>query len=242
MRIDGRAAEELRNVTITRNYIKYAEGSVLIEVGETKVICTASVEDKVPLFLKDKGRGWITSEYAMLPRSSETRIIRESSRGRVAGRTQEIQRLIGRSLRACIDLRKLKNQTITIDCDVIQADGGTRTTAINGGYLAMSIAIQKHINSGNIITNPIFTQIAAISVGIINSSILLDLNYEEDRNADVDANIVMNSVNEFIDIQSTAERKSFSQEHFDKILKIAKIGIDEIMRTQTSILNEYFSS
>ena len=241
MRKDGRDYNQIREITYLTDFSKFTDGSILLSFGSTKVLCNASISDGVPdwILKKNNHHGWLTAEYSMLPQSSSTRNSREIIRPR--GRTQEIQRLIGRSLRACIDLRKMINQTITIDCDVIQADGGTRTTAINGGFLAMSIAVQKHLNSGKIVTNPIFTQIAAISVGIIDSSILLDLNYEEDRNADVDANIVMNNENEFIEIQSTAERGSFSRDNFDKILSVAKVGIDEILFTQNSILNDYFN-
>ena len=200
MRIDGRANDMLRKASITRNFMKYAEGSVFIEVGDTKVICTASVEDKIPPFLKDSGQGWITSEYSMLPRSSATRIIRESSRGRVGGRTQEIQRLIGRSFRSVVDLSRLGERTIWIDCDVIQADGGTRTASITGGFVALVDALNTLKTEGKIEELLIKDYVAATSVGIVNGELLLDLNYYEDSQAEVDMNFIVTSKGKFIEI------------------------------------------
>ena len=205
MRNNNRKKDEIREIKITKEYIKYPEGSVLIELGNTKVICNATVEEKVPPFLKGSSKGWITSEYSMLPRATNTRTKRESSNGKLTGRTMEIQRLIGRSLRAAIDLKKLGERTIMIDCDVIQADGGTRTAAITGGYLALELAVNKLLDSGKITENPIVSKIAAISVGIVDGEVLLDLEYEEDSRAEVDMNIIMNDRGEFVEIQGTGE-------------------------------------
>lgn len=231
MRNDGRAPNQLRPVKITRNFIPYAEGSVLIEVGNTKVICNASVQNKIPPFIREKEvpHGWITAEYAMLPRSTQTRMIRESSRGKVGGRTHEIQRLIGRSLRTVVDLVSLGERTIWIDCDVIQADGGTRTAAITGSFIALTDAI-GWIKENNPKVNPIIKeQVAAVSVGMIDGQPMLDLNYAEDSTAETDMNVVMCASGRFIEIQGTAEGVPFSREEADAMLELAKAGIMELM-------------
>jgi len=230
MRPDGRKNDEIRQIKIVREFIKNADGSVLIELGNTRVICTASIENKVPQFLKDQKKGWITAEYGMLPRSTPTRMLRESTAGRVGGRTHEIQRLIGRSLRAVVELEKLGERTIWIDCDVIEADGGTRTASITGGYIALKEAIEKALNAGMITENPIKDTIAAISVGIINNEPRLDLCYAEDSQAEVDMNIVMTGSGKFIEIQGTAEIIPFSRENLLQLLSLAEKGIREIIR------------
>lgn len=238
MRVGGRANSELRNVTITRNYIKYAEGSVLIEIGDTKVICTASIEEKVPPFLKETGRGWITSEYSMLPRSSQTRIVRESARGRIGGRTHEIQRLIGRSIRAVIDLSRLGERTIWIDCDVIQADGGTRTASITGGFVAVVDALNVLKKQGKIKELLIKDYIAAISAGIVDGEMLLDLNYEEDSRAEVDMNFVMTSGGKFVELQGTAESNPFSAEQLELLTSLSRNGINALIEKQKEALGD----
>jgi ribonuclease PH len=230
MRPDGRKNDEIRQIRIVKDFIRNADGSVLIELGNTRVICTASIENKVPPFLKDQKKGWITAEYGMLPRSTPTRMLRESTAGRVGGRTHEIQRLIGRSLRAVVDLEKLGERTIWIDCDVIEADGGTRTASITGGYIALKEAIEKALNAGMITENPIKDTIAAISVGIINNEPRLDLCYAEDSQAEVDMNIVMTGSGKFIEIQGTAEIIPFSRENLLQLLSLAEKGIREIIR------------
>ncbi len=230
MRPDGRRNDELRPVKIERNFIKNAEGSALIEFGNTRVICTASIENKVPPFLKDQKKGWITAEYGMLPRSTPVRMLRESTAGRVGGRTHEIQRLIGRSLRAVVDLEKLGERTIWIDCDVIEADGGTRTAAITGGYVALQEAIKKAMNTGMLIENPLKDCVAAVSVGIIGGEPRLDLCYAEDSQAEVDMNVVMTGEGKFIEIQGTAEILPFSKENLFQLLSLAEKGIREIFR------------
>lgn len=230
MRPDGRKNDELREIRFFKNFIKNADGSVLIEFGNTRVICTASVENKVPPFLKDQKKGWITAEYGMIPRSTPIRMLRESTAGRVGGRTHEIQRLIGRSLRSVVDLEKLGERTIWIDCDVIEADGGTRTASITGGYLALKEAIKKAMNIGIITENPIKDTIAAISVGIVNGEPRLDLCYAEDSQAEVDMNIVMTGSGKFIEIQGTAELIPFSKENLLHLLSLAEKGIREILR------------
>jgi len=230
MRPDGRKNDEIRQIKIVREFIKNADGSVLIELGNTRVICTASIENKVPQFLKDQKKGWITAEYGMLPRSTPTRMLRESTAGRVGGRTHEIQRLIGRSLRAVVELEKLGERTIWIDCDVIEADGGTRTASITGGYIALKEAIEKALNAGMITENPIKDTIAAISVGIINNEPRLDLCYAEDSQAEVDMNIVMTGSGKFIEIQGTAEIIPFSRENLLQLLSLAEKGIREIIK------------
>ena len=218
MRLSQRKNNELRSIKIIRNYTKHAEGSVLITCGDTHVICTASIEENVPSFLKGKNQGWVTAEYGMLPRSTSIRMARESSKGKQSGRTQEIQRLIGRSLRSIIDLKKLGEITIKIDCDVIQADGGTRTASITGAYIALYDAIQNIIDKGIIKNSPIIDSIAAISLGIKNSEILLDLDYLEDSTCDTDMNIVMTGSGKFIEIQGTAEGKAFTRDQMNNLI------------------------
>jgi|TARA_B110000971_G_scaffold95823_1_gene98543 ribonuclease PH len=233
MRPSARAVDELRQIKITRNYTKHAEGSVLIEAGDTKVLCNASVENSVPGFLRGKGSGWVTCEYGMLPRSTGSRMRREASNGKQGGRTMEIQRLIGRALRAAIDTKKLGERTITIDCDVIQADGGTRTASISGAWIALSDAIQTLLDNGTLKKNPIECQIAAISVGIYNGEAVLDLDYAEDSQAETDMNVVMNNQGGFIEVQGTAEGASFSDEELTTMLGLARKGIKEIFELQT---------
>ena len=225
---NNRKKDEIREIRITKEYIKYPDGSVLIELGNTKVICNATVEEKVPPFLKGSSKGWITAEYSMLPRATNTRTKRESSNGKLTGRTMEIQRLIGRSLRAAIDLKKLGERTIMIDCDVIQADGGTRTAAITGGYLALELAVNKLLDSGEITDNPIVSKIAAISVGIVDGEVLLDLEYEEDSRAEVDMNIIMNDRGEFVEIQGTGEGKTFNLKELNSLLEITRNAFDKL--------------
>ena len=236
MRIDGRAPDQMRPIRITPNFIQSAEGSVLIEVGRTRVICTASVEEIVPSFLKATGKGWITSEYAMIPRATSTRTIRESSAGKRSGRTQEIQRLIGRSLRTAIDMDKLGERTIWLDCDVIEADGGTRTASITGAFVAMSAAIEKLVASKSVSRNPIRSHVAAVSVGIIKGVPMLDLDYSEDSTADVDFNIVMTDRDEFVEIQGTAERFPFSTTGLSQLLELGRRGINQLIDVQRKTL------
>jgi ribonuclease PH len=237
-RPSGRSTDQLRNVTITRNYTKHAEGSVLVEFGDTKVICTASVENSVPHFLRGKGQGWITAEYGMLPRSTNSRMSRESSRGKQSGRTQEIQRLIGRSLRAVVDLKILGENTIKIDCDVIQADGGTRTASITGACVALMDAVNYLKKTGKIQESPLIGMIASVSVGVYNGTPVLDLDYAEDSTAETDMNVVMNSEGGFIEIQGTAEGAPFAQDQLDKMLALAKSGINELLELQQAALSE----
>ena len=227
---------ELRNIKIETNYLDSPDGSVLIQMGKTKVICTAMIEETVPFFLHGQGRGWITAEYSMLPGSTDRRKTRDITRGKIDGRTQEIQRLIGRSLRAAVDMSKLGERTIWIDCDVIQADGGTRTAAITGGFMAMVIAINKLFEDNKINTNPILNFIAAVSVGISEDGAILDMCYEEDHKAIVDMNLVMTEEKQFIEIQGTGEERSFTREELDKILDLAEIGIEELIQIQKSEL------
>jgi ribonuclease PH len=234
VRSDGREADKLRKIRITRNYTKYAEGSCLIELGNTKVICTASVEESVPNFLKGAGKGWVTAEYGMLPRSCQSRI----PRGKDSGRTYEIQRLIGRSLRTVTDMNKMGERTIWIDCDVIQGDGGTRTASITGSFICLADALNKLKKDGSIGDIPIKEFVAATSVGIVQKTAILDLNYEEDSRAEVDMNIVMTSGGEFIEIQGTAERKPFSREQMDKLLDLAKNGIMDLVGIQRDLLKD----
>jgi ribonuclease PH len=238
MRSDGRQPDKLRPVTITRRYIKRAEGSVLIEVGDTKVICTASVENKVPPFLRNSNQGWVTAEYGMLPRSTDSRMQREATRGRVSGRTQEIQRLIGRSLRSVVDLSKIKDRTIWIDCDVIQADGGTRTASITGACIALFDALTYMRKNKDIDVMPLKDFVAATSVGVVNGKVLLDLNYIEDSRADVDMNIVMTGSGKFVEIQGTAEEEPFTVEQMQEMISLAKAGIDELIKIQRGYLGE----
>jgi ribonuclease PH len=236
MRTDGRKLAQLRPIKITPSYIKTADGSVLIEMGDTKVICTAKIEERVPPFLRNSGKGWITAEYGMLPGSSATRIGRESSRGKVGGRTHEIQRLIGRSLRAIADLRSLGEKTIWIDCDVIQADGGTRTASITGAYVALIEAVRSWLGRGVISIDPIKDAVAAVSIGIVAGKILLDLCYEEDSKADVDMNFVMTGAGKFIEVQGTAEASPFTRRQMERMAEIAQTGIKELLKTQKNVI------
>lgn len=238
MREDGRNYNELRPVKITRHYIKYAEGSVLIETGDTKVICTATVEEKVPPFKKDTGEGWITAEYSMLPRSTQTRNPRDISKLKQSSRSQEIQRLIGRSLRNVVDLKLLGERQITIDCDVIQADGGTRTASITGAFVALVDACRKLMDDGIINENPVRDYVAATSVGIVNGRILLDLCYSEDSHADVDMNVVMTGTGEFIEIQATGEQTSFTKAQLDELLELASGSITRLINIQKQVLED----
>lgn len=240
MRIDGRRADELRTIKATRNFIKHAEGSVLMEIGDTRVICTATIEDKVPPFLKDQKRGWVTAEYAMIPRSALSRIARESSIGRIGGRTHEIQRLIGRALRTVMDLSAIGERTFWMDCDVIQADGGTRTAAITGAYMALCDAVDYAIKNGIIEKNPIKDYLAAVSVGIIRGEIVLDLCYAEDSRAEVDMNIVMTGSGRLVEVQGTAETMPFSKEDMDKMLTLATKGIGRLIEIQKAEIGKIF--
>jgi ribonuclease PH len=235
-RFDGRAIDQLRSVQITPGFLKHAEGSALIELGETKVICAVSVEDRIPAFLKGSGSGWITAEYAMLPRSTNTRTRRDSSVGKVSGRSLEIQRLIGRSLRAVANLEALGERTFTVDCDVLQADGGTRTASITGAYVALVQAMQTLKERGKKLESPLNGLVAATSVGILDETCLLDLCYEEDSRADVDFNIVMNDAGEFIEVQGTAEGNPFSRESMDKLFALAEKGIGELFEIQRAAI------
>ena len=235
-RADGRAYDELRKVKITPGYQSFAEGSALIELGKTQVLCSVSVEEKVPLFLRGGGSGWITAEYAMLPRATVTRTPRDSSLGRITGRNQEIQRLIGRSLRAITDLTALGERTLIVDCDVLQADGGTRTAAITGAYVALHQALQTLSNMGIISSIPLKTTVAATSVGIVHSYMMLDLCYDEDCSAAVDFNVAMTGQGEFVEIQGTAEAKPFSRETIDAILTLAEQGIRQLFQVQKEVL------
>ncbi|MCX5705984.1 MAG: ribonuclease PH [Candidatus Omnitrophica bacterium] len=234
MRLDGRGEDKIRKVSITRNYLKYAEGSCLIEMGNTKVICSASVDENVPMFLKKSGTGWVTAEYGMLPRSCQSRI----PRGKDSGRTYEIQRLVGRSLRSITDMKPLGERTIWIDCDVIQGDGGTRTAAITGSFIALVDAMHKLKKDGIILEVPIRDYVAAISVGKVNGNLLLDLCYEEDSKAQVDMNIIMTGSGQFIEIQGTAEREPFSKEEMDSMIGLAKIGIEELFAAQKKLVGD----
>lgn len=231
-----RAPNQLRSVEIIRHYTKHAEGAVLIKFGDTHVLCTASVEEKVPGFLKGKGQGWVTAEYGMLPRSTGSRMDREAARGKQSGRTQEIQRLIGRSLRAIIDLEKLGERSIHLDCDVIQADGGTRTASITGAYVALVDAMNTLLKSGKIIENPIKQAVAAISVGVYKNAAVLDLDYLEDSDCDTDMNVVMTADGGFVEIQGTAEGAPFNRHEMNAMLELAGIGICELMIKQQNAL------
>jgi ribonuclease PH len=236
MRPSGRNPDQLREIRFTCDYTKHAEGSVLVEFGDTRVLCTASVDNQVPRFLKGKNEGWVTAEYGMLPRSTHSRIGREASQGKQGGRTLEIQRLIGRSLRAAIDLKALGEYTITIDCDVLQADGGTRTASITGGFIALSLAIQKMLNQKLIKKNPLHGQVASVSVGIYNGIPVLDLDYDEDSSAETDMNVVMNEASAFIEIQGTAEGHAFRKDELDSMLELAKNGIFQLLEKQRAAL------
>ncbi len=238
MRPDGRQPDQLRNIKLIKDYIRNAEGSVLIEMGDTKVICTASIEDKVPLFLKDQKKGWVTGEYSMLPRSTHTRTKRESASGRVGGRTHEIQRLIGRAIRSVVDLEALGERTIWLDCDVIQADGGTRTASITGAFVALKCAVNVALENRLIERQPVRDYLAAISVGIVDGEPRLDLSYAEDSAAEVDMNVVMTSSGKFIEVQGTAETEPFDRTNLQKMLDHAESGIREIIAVQKSVLGE----
>ncbi|MEY8203873.1 MAG: ribonuclease PH [Bermanella sp.] len=236
MRPSGRALDQLRDIKITRNFTKHAEGSVLVEFGDTKVICTASVESRVPSFLRGKGKGWVTAEYGMLPRSTHSRMVREAAKGKQSGRTVEISRLIGRSLRAAVDLSALGENAISIDCDVIQADGGTRTAAITGSCVALVDALNHMVKAGRIKKSPLKYMIAAVSVGVYNGEAVLDLDYDEDSNAETDLNVIMADNGGFIEIQGTAEGEPFQPEELNAMLALAKKGIAEINELQLSVL------
>ncbi|PID45601.1 MAG: ribonuclease PH [Proteobacteria bacterium] len=236
MRPSGRATDEMRQVTFTRNYTCHAEGSVLVEFGNTKVICTATIEESVPGWMRGKGRGWVTAEYGMLPRSTHSRMRREAAGGKQSGRTQEIQRLIGRSLRAVVDMEALGERQVIVDCDVIQADGGTRTASITGAYVAMYDAISNMMEKRKLKRNPIHGQLASISVGIYDGVPVLDLDYPEDSNAETDMNLVMNSAGHFIEIQGTAEGHAFTRTEMNDMLALAEKGINELMAAQSAVL------
>ena len=235
-RRNERAADALRAVRFTRHYTRHAEGSVLVEFGDTRVLCTATIEDGVPGFLRGKGQGWITAEYGMLPRATHTRSSREAARGKQSGRTQEIQRLIGRSLRAVVDLRALGERTVTIDCDVLQADGGTRTAAITGSYVALADAVDALRRRGVLKGSPLHGQVAAVSVGIVGGIPVLDLDYEEDSEAETDMNVVMNNGGGFIEVQGTAEGHAFRRNELDALLNLAATGIGELCALQSQAL------
>jgi ribonuclease PH len=235
-RSGARAADQLRPVQITRGYTIHAEGSVLIEFGNTRVLCTASVEDKVPPHKRGSGEGWVTAEYGMLPRATHTRSDREAARGKQTGRTQEIQRLIGRSMRAVFDLAKLGERTIALDCDVLQADGGTRTAAITGAFVAAQDAVNKLLAEGKVAESPIIGHVAAVSVGIVQGTPLLDLEYTEDSACDTDMNVVMTGAGHFIEVQGTAEGAAFSRREMDALLALAEKGIAELVRLQVAAL------
>ena len=235
-RPSGRAADELRAVRFTRAFTKHAEGSVLVEFGDTRVLCTASIEDGVPAFLRGKGQGWITAEYGMLPRATHLRSAREAARGKQSGRTQEIQRLIGRSLRAVVDLQALGERTVTLDCDVLQADGGTRTASITGGYIALAEACEGLAQRGAVRVNPIHGQIAAVSVGIVGGAAVLDLDYAEDSQAETDMNVVMNNGGGFVEVQGTAEGHAFRRHELDALLDLAAEGLARLFALQAQAL------
>ncbi|GMT40202.1 MAG: ribonuclease PH [bacterium] len=236
MRPSSRKPDQMREIKFTRNFTKHAEGSVLIEFGDTRVLCTATVEEKVPRFLKGKGKGWVTAEYGMLPRSTNTRMGREAARGKQGGRTMEIQRLIGRSLRAAVDLEALGERCITLDCDVIQADGGTRTASITGACVALSDAINSLLQAGTLKENPVRNLVASVSVGIYQGVPVLDLDYAEDSNAETDMNVVMDDKGHFIELQGTAEGKTFSMEEMLAMTELARNGIADIIRAQKLVL------
>lgn len=236
MRANNRTVEQLRNVSFEPNYIDHPEGSCLIRMGRTWVLCTASIEEKVPPFLYGKEQGWITAEYSMLPRATHSRTQREAVKGKQSGRTQEIQRLIGRSLRACLDMKKLGERTITIDCDVLQADGGTRIASINGGFVALSLAIQKLIKNKKLKENPIISTVSAVSVGMKQGNVLVDLDYEEDSKCDVDMNVVMLGSDQFIEVQGTGENATFTFAQMNQMMEQAKLATGFISELQKKIL------
>ena len=236
MRPSGRSADQMRTIRLTAEFTQHAEGSVLVEFGATRVLATASVESRVPNFLKGKAEGWVTAEYGMLPRATHTRNPREAARGRQSGRTMEIQRLIGRSLRAVVDRAALGERTITVDCDVLQADGGTRTAAITGGYVALALATQRLVKQGDLAQSPIHGQVAAVSVGLCDGTAVLDLDYAEDAEAETDMNIVMNEAGGLIEIQGTAEGHAFLRAELDQLLDLAGRGIEELLQAQRAVL------
>ncbi|CAM4146289.1 ribonuclease PH [Bacillus manliponensis] len=239
MRVDNRQALDLRRIHMHTNYLKHPEGSVLIEVGDTKVICTATIEDRVPPFMRGEGKGWVTAEYSMLPRATEQRTIRESSKGKVTGRTMEIQRLIGRALRAVVDLEALGEKTVWIDCDVIQADGGTRTASITGAYVAMVLAFQKLVEAEKLPKVPVHDYLAATSVGIVEEQgVVLDLNYIEDSQANVDMNVIMTGKGQLVEVQGTGEEATFSRSELNELLDAAEIGILKLVEIQKEALGE----
>jgi len=238
MRPSGRSPEQLRDIRFTRHYTKHAEGSVLVEFGDTRVLCTASVENHIPRWLKGQGRGWVTAEYGMLPRSTGSRMGREAARGKQGGRTMEIQRLIARSLRAVINLEALGERNITVDCDVLQADGGTRTASITGGFVALADAMQWLVDQGKLKKNPIIGQVASVSVGIYAGTPVLDLDYAEDSNAETDMNVVMNDAGAYIEVQGTAEGHAFRQEELDAMLALARTGIGQLIEHQREALGQ----
>jgi ribonuclease PH len=237
-RSDNRNPDQMRPVNIVRDFITTAEGAVLIEVGNTRVICTASIEETVPTFMRNSGKGWITSEYGMLPRSTLTRGVRDATKGRQSGRTHEIQRLIGRSLRAVTDLERLGERTIWIDCDVIQADGGTRTASITGAFVALGLALEKLVEAGTLTSVPLRDFVAAVSVGVVDGEVLLDLNYEEDSRADVDMNFVMTAGHKMVEVQATAEHQVFDEQQLSKMLGLARQGVQSLIAKQQAILNQ----
>ncbi|MBZ5566399.1 MAG: ribonuclease PH [Acidobacteriia bacterium] len=236
-RSDNRTPEQMRPVNITPDFISTAEGSALIEIGNTRVICTASVEETVPAWMRNRGKGWITSEYAMLPRSTLTRTARESARGRIGGRTHEIQRLIGRSLRAVVDLTRLGERTLWIDCDVIQADGGTRTASVTGAFVALGLAMGKLVEAGTLTSAPIRDFLAATSVGIVDGEIMLDLSYEEDSRAEVDMNVVMTGGKKMVEVQATAEQRPFDDAQLKRMIELAKRGVESLIAKQQAVLS-----
>jgi ribonuclease PH len=238
MRPSGRRPDELRRVQLTPNFTRHAEGSVLVEFGDTRVLCTASVETKVPQFLKGKGQGWVTAEYGMLPRATHTRTPREAAKGQQSGRSLEIQRLIGRSLRSVVDRTALGENTITIDCDVLQADGGTRTAAITGGYVALSLAAAGLVRSGKLARSPIHGQVAALSVGIVDGVAVADLDYAEDSEAETDMNVVMNDAKRFVEVQGTAEGHALQRAELDSLLDLATRGIESLLAAQAAALRK----
>jgi len=236
MRPSGREASQMRELRFTPDFTIHAEGSVLVEFGDTRVLCTASIEERVPGWMRNTGRGWVTAEYGMLPRSTHTRSGREASRGKQGGRTLEIQRLIGRSLRAVTDLEALGERSVTLDCDVIQADGGTRTASISGAYVALAIAIQRMLKAGKLKKNPLYGQVAAVSVGIYGGTPVLDLDYPEDSEAETDMNIVMNDAGRFIEVQGTAEGHAFTDDEFAAMIGLARNGIADIITAQNEVI------
>ena len=235
-RSDNRAPDQMRPVNIVRDFISTAEGSALIEVGNTRVICTASVDEAVPMWMRNSGKGWVTSEYGMIPRSTLTRTVREAAKGKQSGRTQEIQRLIGRALRAVVDLKQLGERTVWIDCDVIQADGGTRTASITGAFVALGLALEKLVEAGTLTSVPIRDYVASTSVGVVDGEILLDLAYEEDSRAEVDMNFVMTGGKKMIEIQATAERVPFDDAQLQRMLELARKGVSDLIAKQQAIL------